>query len=482
MNYDELDPDDLPQLHVCHECVGEPYVKGLILDEGNVQPCDFCDNVVASINLEELSEHVDLAIASHFVRTAAEPDGYEYAMMRDPEMDYEWEREGVEIPYVIEEEAMVSDEIAEGIRRILSDKHDDWDEIQAGGWENPFDEEARYESADVETYEMQSLWNDFTKSLRQRARFLNTGGMAILDSVFEDLATWRSGSSGKAVITLRPNERESSLFRARRFDSSEEILEALKRPSWAIGSPPHEFASAGRMNAKGISVFYGALSRVAALAEVRPPVGSFVVTAKFDLLRDFKLLDLRNLRDIEIKGSVFDPAFLKQLEKAKFLRHLSDSMSAAVLPRVEDFEYLVTQVVAEYLSAKHGLDGMVYPSPQSRGETGENTNIVLFHPSAKVKETALAPGAKLETSSGWMTDEGYEVDFSIVETVSDQVRRKEDEDDIFSTMNGDGEPWTDDFRPDSLELDLRSLKVHEVNRVEIKTDDHEVRFSSLVAK
>jgi hypothetical protein len=179
---------------------------------------------------------------------------------------------------------------------------------------------------------------------------------------------------------------------------------------------------------------------------------------------------------------VFDPAFQKQLEKAKFLRHLSDSMSAAVLPRVEDFEYLVTQVVAEYLSGKHGLDGMVYPSPQSRGETGENTNIVLFHPSARVKETALAPGGRLEASSGWMTDEGYDVDFSIVETVPDQVRRNEDEDDILSTMNRDVEPWTDDFRPESLELDLKSIKVHEVNRVEIRTDDHDVRFSSLVPK
>jgi|GEM_PF-2525429 hypothetical protein len=39
MNYDDLDPHNLQKLHVCHECVGELYLKELILDAGNEQPC-----------------------------------------------------------------------------------------------------------------------------------------------------------------------------------------------------------------------------------------------------------------------------------------------------------------------------------------------------------------------------------------------------------------------------------------------------------
>ena len=39
------------------------------------------------------------------------------------------------------------------------------------------------------------------------------------------------------------------------------------------------------MNAQGIAVFYGAGDVETALAEVRPPVGSRVVTAEFEIIR-----------------------------------------------------------------------------------------------------------------------------------------------------------------------------------------------------
>ena len=51
-------------------------------------------------------------------------------------------------------------------------------------------------------------------------------------------------------------------------------------------------AAAGRMNARGISVFYGANDPLVALSEVRPPVGARVAIARFEIIRPIKLLDL----------------------------------------------------------------------------------------------------------------------------------------------------------------------------------------------
>lgn len=39
------------------------------------------------------------------------------------------------------------------------------------------------------------------------------------------------------------------------------------------------------MNARGVSVFYGANDPTAAIAEVRPPVGSQVAVAQFEIIR-----------------------------------------------------------------------------------------------------------------------------------------------------------------------------------------------------
>ena len=70
----------------------------------------------------------------------------------------------------------------------------------------------------------------------------------------------------------------------------------------------------GRMNAAGISVFYGATDDETAIAGVRPPVGSWVATATFEVIRPLRLLKglcrdkakIRTfvLQDIELKGNL----------------------------------------------------------------------------------------------------------------------------------------------------------------------------------
>ena len=110
-------------------------------------------------------------------------------------------------------------------------------------------------------------------------------------------------------------------------------------------------AGAGRMNARGIPVFYGATHPEAALAEVRPPVGSKVVIAQFDISRPLRLLDVASLQSLFVGGSLFDPMYLASKQKAAFLEWLSESITMPVVPDDEALKYIPTQVIAEYLAS-----------------------------------------------------------------------------------------------------------------------------------
>ncbi len=58
------------------------------------------------------------------------------------------------------------------------------------------------------------------------------------------------------------------------------------------------------MNAQGISVFYGATCPDIVLAEVRPPVGSFVDFTCFKIIRPLRFLDLTAFGDVHQFGSI----------------------------------------------------------------------------------------------------------------------------------------------------------------------------------
>src|SRR5437016_3033397 len=59
----------------------------------------------------------------------------------------------------------------------------------------------------------------------------------------------------------------AALYRARVFQRDQDVVRAMERPDIEIGPPPPARAMAGRMNARGIAVFYGALDAATAVAE-----------------------------------------------------------------------------------------------------------------------------------------------------------------------------------------------------------------------
>ena len=105
------------------------------------------------------------------------------------------------------------------------------------------------------------------------------------------------------------------------------------------------------------------------------------MVGRFTLLRPLRLLDVEALKSVFIRGSIFDGAYIRKLEQAKFLGRLSDRITRPVMPSDEPSDYLVTQAIADYLASEVRLDGIVYPSAQAGGE---RKNVVLFNHAARV--------------------------------------------------------------------------------------------------
>ena len=120
---------------------------------------------------------------------------------------------------------------------------------------------------------------------QHQARFFNTEVESALDRLFMELDSLRT-AAGESVLQVIGNDGEPTIiWRARRAGSQSQLQTILANPASEMGPPPPGITPAGRMNAAGIPVFYGALDYDTCIAEIRPPVGSYVVTGKFELLK-----------------------------------------------------------------------------------------------------------------------------------------------------------------------------------------------------
>jgi len=216
------------------------------------------------------------------------------------EGDYDWERKGEPIVEVIQAYAYIEPKPADDIRSVLEDRHFDRERMETGE-EGPFDEDAHYAVAKVDDAESQASWLHFEQSLKTEARYFSRTAEWTLKSIFEGMGEHKTRDGRPMVVEAGPGTGIEAIYRARVFQSDDKLENALKRPDEEIGPPPSKTAAAGRMNAYGISVFYGATDPGVALAEVRPPVGSRVVVGRFELVRNVRLLDVVTLRMLNIR-------------------------------------------------------------------------------------------------------------------------------------------------------------------------------------
>ena len=445
--------------NVCNECIGDDYLKKIVNRYGRGGKCTYCDKEIRVIALENLAKHVKRFFDDHFIRDIEDP--------YHPRLPFMKEMHG-NIAGIIETYANVDIEIAQDLQIQLRHMHFN-PEDEKIGYENPFDENAFYNEKEVSRSYWNFVWSELKRSILEENRMFNAKVKEILDSVFGGSILFGDNDDKERsnIVEVGPDKEISSLFRAREFQSDEKLYNALCYPDRELGPPPSPLAAAGRMNAEGVAVFYGATKKKVALAEIRPAVGSRVVVGRFDITRHLRLLDLVSLRDFVASGisrSYFKPSKKRILEKMEFLSSLCERISAPVVPQDEAADYLVTQAISDYLSELDyptTIDGLIYHSAQTGSEA---ENVVLFHKSSRVEYRSKP---KESTVSEQHEDSSYpdiDVKYVVLETKGvEDKENKENVDDLYGYTRS-----SNDKREVSLKLKFSSISVHQIRRVKVK--------------
>lgn len=471
------DNNSTPNKWLCHQCIGEPYLKNEVLSKGHHAQCSYCHQIAKSYGLDDIADHIETAFEQHYRRTSDQPTYWQQSLLSDRESDYEWERDGEPIVWAIANAADIPEEAAQDIQAILEDRHSDFD-TSAMGEETEFCSNSHYEERETTDHVWQQEWLNFEASLKSEARFFNQIALTHLTSIFDEIDKVSTINGRPLIIDVGPSTKLTEVYRARIFQSDDMLKEALCRPDEHLGPPPPPLARAGRMNSFGISVFYGASNPDTAIAEVRPPVGSKVAVARFDIIRPLRLLDLTALENVIEKGSIFDPSWAPRLERATFLRSLCQRITKPVMPDDEALEYLPTQAIADFLATKNKptLDGIYFPSAQAAAGA---MNIALFQKAALVESMSFPDGTEINVNTGHHTEDGWEIDYSVRELTPIKKTSKQTDNDArqpeyLKLLSDYLESQNLDTRDVTLRIDANSVMVHIVRSVQFQYDTHEV--------
>ena len=467
--------DKLEDKQVCSDCIGEDYLKRFVIKSSDVNKrCSYCGSCGSVVPLGDLADLVEEAFERHYSRTDTEPDSVQYGMMHNEVFKYTWERDGLPIVDVIMDVTITSEKIAEDIRNFLEEKHFDF-EKRAMGEEGEFSAESYYTDIEPSYRKWQTEWEFFERTIKTEIRFFNEIGVTQLKDLFDTIDEMKTRQGKSLIIKAGPNAKHIPLYRARVFQNDEQLKAAIKRPDKELGAPPSGCANSGRMNANGISVFYGATSVDTALTEVRPPVGSKVAVAQFEIIRLIQLLDLTALEEVQETGSVFDPSYAYRRERTMFLRELSKWIARPVMPDDQKVEYLPTQAIADFLATrgKVPLDGILFRSAQVNND---GLNLVLFHKASRCKEIDIPEGVELEASIPTAGEDDLEFGYTVYEKLpSEEEISSKETSSVFSNPNAQSLNTSDyDNREETLSVNLNSITVHQVAAVEIKTSKRKV--------
>lgn len=466
--------------HICHDCTGDQFLADEVRGQGTVRSCSYCGQTAKTIAIQDLAERVREVLEEHFERPSDYSEGpYEDYLAREAGLEHLGDTLDMVIAGMAGWNGGVVGDVVSHLPNL-----DSYRAVKSGG-EDPYSPEAIYVERAPDDLAFHETWYEFGRQVRWRSRFINAEAEQALNKILGDLTIYKAWPDKPVVRSMGPDDEDRFIWRARTAQSAKELKDILGSPEREIGPPPPDLAKSGRMNAHGIPVFYGAMDESTCVAEVRAPVGSNVVVARFELLRDVRLLDLDALAKVYVGGSYFDPKYAERKGHLSFLRQLVREISRPVMPQDETFQYLTTQVVAEYLANKATprLDGIVFNSSQSRGD---GRNLVLFnHARVVTPHNDLPAGTKVDVyvlSAGEDEDDkGISIRETMPLATTEEVPTAISREDLYDRLLAfDEPPYGDphynsyDFQP-TLRLDRKCLAVLYVESVEYQTRPRIVR-------
>jgi len=366
---------------VCCECIRDDYLVSVIQKDNKCGECSFCGKDKSFlITIEDFAEKVHDVLEKQYQQTSEPERSYGFHMGFD-----ELEQDGEPIEVLICDIASVDESIAEAILDYLSTNYDpQGKDALCGGLK--YSSDCKYEELSPDTSYYYEEWESCKRDILNKSRFFNSTVSCLLAKLFNTIDKIKPFGTNSVVRELTSKD---SIYRARIAKSEKQVRSFLSDVSLELG-PPLENASAGRMNAVGISSFYGALDRDTCIAEVRAPVGSFAVIGCFVPRKRLKLLDLPRLQYAWTKeaGSPFDSNHTDLVARVAFLKRIAHEMSLPIMPGEEDIDYIPTQIITEYLASREdlGLDGIIFKSSQINTDDDElGNNVLLFKNSSSVK-------------------------------------------------------------------------------------------------
>lgn len=443
---------------ICAACVSDEYLKAEIAKSSIVdQACDYCETVCPTIDMWSLAERCDTVI-----------DGfYEVSSLSDAVTIYDRTPEGNDLAGVLERIVGSPQEVVNDLVELLSEIWFDYSSHEDRYGDDPWFVEKTKSSEPLS-----NAWNKMERSLKHEARYLNPEAARMLENMFGAVHDDRTREGKVVVVEFGAGREIDTLYRARVFQTLKAMETALSYPEHHIGPPPSGVGAAGRMNAKGVSVFYGATKKDIAISEVRPPVGCHVVVGAFKLIRTLRLLDLQQLGSIMLKptSSPFNPATASEASRCAFMETLTQKMVMPVMPELEEQDYLITQAIADFLSThpKLLLDGIIFPSAQNTTTHKDTSgrNVVLFNKASMVLNAEAhlggVTGVKLleydeDSPEGRLEPEIWTKEFPQEESCDTSMWGEPDQ----------GEP--------ALDLDLNSIEIYEIEGVEYRKFGHSVK-------
>ena len=442
---------------ICGDCVSDDYLKIIISQSTKAATaCEYCEKVKPTIDMWALTEMVNDVIANFYESTNSDEN-------------YIWdsEPEGDSLDDVLHQIVGLPDQAVEDLTELLSEMWFDRDTFDHQYGEDPhFVEKTRFEQP------LSEAWRRMEQSLKHEARFVNPTVHEVLENVFGPVLDDRTYDDKPVIVEVGPGCEIDHLYRARVFQTEKAMVAALSHPQRHIGPPPEGEGAAGRMNAKGVSVFYGATDKKIALNEVRPPVGSRAVMGNFRITRKLRLLDVKQLGIVVVPPgkSLFAPSTANQIIRSDFLGTLTDRIVMPVMPELEDQSYLITQAIADFLAThpRLNLDGIIFPSAQHvlTLQKIPGRNVILFNKASRVLDADAKYADRTKVNLWDIDEDGARFDPEIWTEVEETPK-----------LSRYLHLLIPEWKVTALELDLKDLEIFDIKSVAYNSVSHGVKHT-----
>lgn len=230
-------------------------------------------------------------------------------------------------------------------------------------------------------YDYQLSWKTFTATVKYGSRFVFASGPTTRPGAEDEppaiLARFLDGLlayvQDDLLLTV---PKGTKVYRGRMAEDVKELRsKALKNPAVELGPAPRGRAAAGRLNAQGVGLFYGADDLETAVAEIAlHSLHSNALVGAFEVQRPLTVLDFTR------RPRTPSPHVESQRHRFLFARFVDDFLEFLTQPVILDgrerIDYTPTQVIAEYLRwiPDIRIDGIAWPSHLTSGR-----NIAYFY-------------------------------------------------------------------------------------------------------